>query len=165
MIKPGERVPVDAEIMEGEAAIDEALLTGESTPVSKGPGDAVYAGTMVADSALVCRVTHPVGETRLAQITAVVEGTLNTKPPIQRLADRASRIFALGIVATTIVTFVGWWATGMPAAQSMLTADIRWRSPNFTTSSRDSFELISRPNRLISSSSFVCLCKACSFRF
>jgi heavy metal translocating P-type ATPase len=122
MIKPGERVPVDAEIVEGEAAIDEALLTGESAPVSKGPGDAVYAGTMVADSALVCQVTRPVGETRLAQITAVVERTLNAKPPIQRLADKASRYFALGIVATTIVTFVGWWTTGTPAAQSLLTA-------------------------------------------
>jgi heavy metal translocating P-type ATPase len=122
MIKPGERVPVDAQVSEGEAAIDEALLTGESTPVNKGPGDTVYAGTLVADSTLICRVTRPVAETRLAQITALVERTLNTKPPIQRLADKASRYFALGIVATTIVTFVGWWATGRPAAQSLLTA-------------------------------------------
>lgn len=122
LVKPGERLPADAAIVEGAAAVDEALLTGESTPVTKGPGDTVYAGTVVTDEALVCRVTRPVQETRLAQITAVVERTLSTKPPVQRLADTASRYFALGIVGAAILAFLGWWLAGASAPRALLTS-------------------------------------------
>jgi heavy metal translocating P-type ATPase len=122
LVKPGERVPADAEVVEGVAAVDESLLTGESTPVNKGPGDMVFAGTVVADDALTCQVTRSVQETRLAQITQVVEQTLGTKPPIQRLADKASAYFAFGIAGAAIVTFLGWWLTGHAASQALLTA-------------------------------------------
>ena len=122
LVRPGERVPADAEILGGEAAVDESLLTGESTPVDKGAGDVVYAGTVVTDDALIGRVTRAGEETRLAQITEVVEQTLNTKPPIQRLADKASGYFAFGIVGTAIVTFVGWWLSGTQPSQALLTA-------------------------------------------
>jgi heavy metal translocating P-type ATPase len=122
LVRPGERVPADAEILEGSAALDESLLTGESTPVEKSAGDTVYAGTIVTDDALICQVSRAGQETRLAQITQVVEQTLNTKPPIQRLADRASRYFAFGIVATAILTFLGWWLFGTPPSQALLTA-------------------------------------------
>ena len=60
LIRPGERVPADASIVEGQGSLDEALLTGELTPVSKGPGESIYAGTVVSDAALVCRVTSPI---------------------------------------------------------------------------------------------------------
>ncbi|MEJ2734395.1 MAG: cation-translocating P-type ATPase [Anaerolineae bacterium] len=123
LVKPGERVPADASVMEGEAAVDESLLTGESAPVNKSPGDGLLAGAVVTDEALVARVTRPAEEGRLAQITDLVEQTLNTKPPIQRLADRASAYFAFGILGAALLTFAGWWfLAGQPPAQALLTA-------------------------------------------
>jgi heavy metal translocating P-type ATPase len=123
LVKPGERVPADASVIEGEAAVDESLLTGESAPVDKGPGDSLFAGTVVTDEALVARVTRPAEEGRLAQITDLVEQTLNTKPPIQRMADRASAYFAFGILGAALLTFAGWWLlAGQPPAQALLTA-------------------------------------------
>jgi heavy metal translocating P-type ATPase len=123
LVKPGERVPADANVIEGEAAVDESLLTGESAPVNKGPGDSLFAGTVVTDEALMARVTRPVEGGRLAQITDLVEQTLNTKPHIQRLADRASAYFAFGILGAALLTFAGWWLlAGKPAAQALLTA-------------------------------------------
>jgi heavy metal translocating P-type ATPase len=122
LVKPGERVPADATIQEGEAAVEEALLTGESSPVNKGPSDTIYAGTIVTDNAVTGQVTRAVQETRLAQITRIVEETLSNRPPIQRLADTASRYFAIGIVSAAALTFLGWWITGAPASTALLTA-------------------------------------------
>jgi len=123
LVKPGERVPADASVIAGEAAVDESLLTGESAPVNKGPGDVLFAGTVVTDEALVGHVTRPAEEGRLARITDLVEQTLNTKPPIQRLADRASTYFAFGILGVAVLTFAGWWLlAGQPPAQALLTA-------------------------------------------
>ncbi len=123
LVKPGERVPADASVIEGEAAVDESLLTGESAPVNRGPGDSLFAGTVVTDEVLVARVNRLAEEGRLAQITDLVEQTLNTKPPIQRLADRASAYFAFGILGAALLTFSGWWLlAGQPPAQALLTA-------------------------------------------
>jgi len=120
LIKPGERIPADAEVVSGQAAVDEALLTGESAPVEHGPGDTVFAGTVVTDSALIARVLRPVGQTRLAQITYLVEQTLATKPPVQRLADRASAYFAFGILGAAGLTIVGWLLTGHTVSGAIL---------------------------------------------
>lgn len=122
LVKAGERVPADIAILEGQAALDESLVTGESSPVIRGPGDTILAGTVVTDEALVGRVMRPVRESRLAVITALVQRTLAAKPPIQRLADRASAYFAFGIVGVALVTFVGWLLTGHPLSRSLLAA-------------------------------------------
>lgn len=122
LVKPGQRVPADAEILDGNAALDEALLTGESMPIEKGPGDTLFAGTIVTDTALVCNVTHPPQQTRLAHITQQVEQTLAAKPPIQRLADRASTLFAFGILATAMLTALGWSLEGHTTARALLAA-------------------------------------------
>jgi heavy metal translocating P-type ATPase len=122
LVKPGERVPADAEIVEGQGALDESLLTGESAPVNKEPGDTAFAGTVVTDAALIARVTRPTQETRLAQITALVERTLATKPPIQRLADKASAYFAFGILTAAVLTGCGWYLTGFGLSRGLLAA-------------------------------------------
>lgn len=122
LVKPGERVPADAEILEGQAALDESLLTGESKPVEKGTGDQVYAGSVVADAPLICRVERPVKQTRLAQITRLVEETLSAKPPIQRLADKASAWFAGGILLASAGTAAGWWWLTDSIADALINA-------------------------------------------
>jgi Cu2+-exporting ATPase len=120
LVKPGERVPVDAEILEGEGAVDESLLTGESVPVSKGPGDAIYAGTLDTDAALIAHVTRVVPETRLAHLAALVQQTLATRPPIQRLADAAAGYFAFGIIGAAVLATSGWYFAGVPGSRALL---------------------------------------------
>lgn len=122
LIKPGERIPADAEILEGYGAVDESLLTGESTPVNKGPGETAYAGSLLTDVALIGRVAKAPQDTRLAHIAGLVERTLASKPPIQRLADKASAWLTFAILITSGLTAAGWWATGHPLSQATLTA-------------------------------------------
>jgi heavy metal translocating P-type ATPase len=122
LIKPGERVPVDAMIEEGEAALNEAMLTGESIPVNKGPGEEIYAGTLVSDEAIIARTLKSSTDTRLSQISKLVDETLSTKPPIQRLVDRASTYFAVGIILTAVLTLLGWWLVTASFSESILTA-------------------------------------------
>ena len=98
LARPGERIAADGEVVEGAAAVDESLLTGESAAVEKKVGALVFAGSLVADEALVYRVTEPPGSSRLAQIAGLVQETLAAKAPVQRLADRASAALAAVIV-------------------------------------------------------------------
>lgn len=120
LVKPGERIPVDGKVLEGQAAVNEAMLTGESMPVDKSPGDKVFAGTLDQDAPIELQVTEPIGESRLAQITKIVEETLAQKPPIQRLADKASAYFAFGILGVAVLTVVGWLLAGANLGQSLL---------------------------------------------
>lgn len=120
LVKPGERVPADAKILEGRAALDEALLTGEYLPVEKEPDDIVFAGSVATDAAIVCQVERPVQQTRLAQLTRLVEQTLADKPPLQRIADRAAAWFAGGILLTSVLTAGGWYLTTGSAARAII---------------------------------------------
>jgi heavy metal translocating P-type ATPase len=122
LIKPGQRVPADGQITDGAAALNESMLSGESAPVEKSEGDLVFAGTIVTDSALTVSIENPPATSRLAQITRIVEQTLSSKPPIQRLADRASTIFAYAIITIALLTGIGWHLSGLPISEAILSA-------------------------------------------
>ena len=115
--RPGERIAADGQVVDGLATVDESLLTGESTPVEKHAGSTVFAGSLVIDEALTFRVTGEPQTSRLAQLAALVQETLASKAPVQRLADRASAVLATLIVACAVATLAGWWiATGSSSA-------------------------------------------------
>ncbi|HWH41324.1 MAG TPA: heavy metal translocating P-type ATPase [Usitatibacter sp.] len=107
-VKPGERFPVDGEVVEGETHADESLITGESLPVAKGPGARVTGGAMNAEGRVLVRTTAVGAETTLARIIRGVESAQAAKAPIQRLVDRVSEVFVPVIVAIALVTLLAW---------------------------------------------------------
>ncbi|HXZ49418.1 MAG TPA: heavy metal translocating P-type ATPase [Usitatibacter sp.] len=107
-VLPGERVPVDGEIVEGDTHVDESLVTGESLPVAKSAGSRVTGGAVNGEGRFVARVTAVGAETVLARIIRNVESAQAAKAPIQRLVDRVSEVFVPVIVALALVTFAGW---------------------------------------------------------
>ncbi len=115
VLRPGDKVPVDGEVTEGETAIDEALVTGESLPVTKRPGDKVVAGSINRTGSVRFRATAVGAETALAHIVKLVEQAQNSKAPGQRLADRAAQYLVILAVGAGIVTFLAWYF-GMNAA-------------------------------------------------
>jgi Cu+-exporting ATPase len=122
VIRPGERLPVDAEVIEGSSQVDESLLTGESLPVDKQPGDALTGGAINAHGVLVARTVAVGTETTLARIIRLVENAQAAKAPIQRLVDKVSAVFVPVVMAIALVTFVAWWAAGGNAEQAILNA-------------------------------------------
>jgi P-type Cu+ transporter len=108
-ILPGERFPIDAEVLEGRTSVDESMLTGESAPVVREPHDKVLAGTLNYDGALICRAQSLGQETVLAQITRMVEQAQSSRTPMELLADRASSIFVPTVIGIATFTF-GLWA-------------------------------------------------------
>jgi Cu+-exporting ATPase len=112
VVRPGQKVPVDGTITSGRAALDEAMITGESVPVDKGPGDEVIGATINRTGAFEFRATRTGRETVLAQIVRMVEDAQGSKAPIQRLADRVASVFAPTVIATAVVTFVVWRLAG-----------------------------------------------------
>ncbi|HEX6733482.1 MAG TPA: heavy metal translocating P-type ATPase, partial [Azonexus sp.] len=109
LVRPGESVPVDGEVVDGASSIDEAMLTGESMPVGKGPGDRVFAATVNAQGALRCRATGVGEQTLLAGIIRLVGEAQGSKAPVQRLADQISGIFVPVVCAIALGTLAGWW--------------------------------------------------------
>lgn len=107
-LRPGDKIPVDGALTEGETDVDEALLTGESRPVRKHAGDAVVGGAINVSGAVTMRATKVGSDTVLAQIAALVAKAQNSKAPGQRLADRAAAILVIVAVGTGILTFLGW---------------------------------------------------------
>lgn len=108
-VRPGEKVPVDGVVIEGTSAVDESMLTGESLPIEKQPGDSVIGATMNKHGMLTIQATKVGKETALAQIVKVVEEAQGSKAPIQRIADRISGVFVPVVVAIAIGTFLVWY--------------------------------------------------------
>jgi Cu+-exporting ATPase len=111
-IRPGERVPVDGVVTDGESFLDEAMLTGEAEPVRKSTGDAVTAGTVNGSGSLVMRAEHVGSETVLARIVEMVAKAQRSRAPIQRLADRVAGFFVPAVVLLALVTFGVWMSVG-----------------------------------------------------
>lgn len=111
-IRPGERVPIDAIIISGESSLDESMMTGESIPVDKGPGDTVIGGTLNAQGALLARVARVGKDTVLSQIVHQVADAQRSRAPIQRLADQVSSYFVPTVVVAAVVTALVWWLFG-----------------------------------------------------
>jgi Cu+-exporting ATPase len=109
VVRPGESVPVDGEVAQGASSVNEAMLTGESLPVAKHPGDKVFAATVNGEGLIQCRATGVGSHTLLAGIIRMVEQAQGSKAPVQRLADRISAIFVPVVTAIALLAFAGWW--------------------------------------------------------
>ncbi|MCJ7432525.1 MAG: copper-translocating P-type ATPase, partial [Anaerolineales bacterium] len=112
IVKPGEKIPVDGVVIEGRSAIDESMLTGESLPVEKKPGDPVIGATLNKLGLLKFEATKVGKETALAQIIKLVEDAQGSKAPIQKLADQVSAVFVPFVIAVAALTFAGWYFFG-----------------------------------------------------
>ncbi|MDI3313125.1 MAG: heavy metal translocating P-type ATPase [Mycobacterium sp.] len=108
VVRPGEKIPVDGEVIDGHAAVDESMLTGESVPVDKAVGDHVAGATVNTDGLLTVRATAVGSDTALAQIVRLVEQAQAGKAPVQRLADRVSAVFVPAVGAVAALTFAEW---------------------------------------------------------
>jgi len=111
-VRPGERVPVDGQIIEGRSAIDESMVTGESMPVTRGPGAAVIGGTMNQSGGFVMRAEKVGRDTVLARIVQMVAEAQRSRAPIQRLADQVSAWFVPAVIAAAVLAFAAWSAFG-----------------------------------------------------
>jgi len=109
VVRPGESVPVDGQVVEGTSSANEAMLTGESLPVAKNAGDPVFAATVNGDGLLRCQATGVGSHTLLAGIIRLVEQAQGSKAPVQRLADRVAAIFVPVVTAIALMTFLAWW--------------------------------------------------------
>jgi len=109
LVRPGESLPVDGEVLEGLSSVNEAMLTGESLPLAKGPGDRVYAATSNGEGMLRCRATSVGEHTLLAGIIRLVAAAQGSKAPVQRLADRISGVFVPLVCVVALLTFIAWW--------------------------------------------------------
>jgi len=114
VVRPGEKVPVDGVIEQGRSALDESMLTGESLPVEKGPGDEVIGATLNQTGAFTFRASKVGRDTVLAQIVRLVQEAQGSKAPIQRLADRVASYFVPAVMALAALTFLGWLVFGPP---------------------------------------------------
>jgi len=122
LVRPGESVPVDGEVIDGESSVNEAMLTGESMPVGKRADDKVFAATTNGQGALRCRATGVGEHTLLAGIIRLVGEAQGSKAPVQRLADRISAIFVPVVCVIALLTFIGWWGYSGEFAEALVNA-------------------------------------------
>jgi len=120
IVRPGESVPVDGLVLEGESSVDESMLTGESIPVDKNPGDSVAAGTINGDGRLKFQATRVGKDTALARIIRMVQEAQGSKAPVQALADRVAAVFVPGVIGIALVTFIIWWILGGEFVPAMI---------------------------------------------
>jgi Cu+-exporting ATPase len=135
VVRPGEKIPTDGVVVEGESAVDESMATGESMPVNKHPGDEVIGATVNQDGLLQVQATRVGKDTFLAQVVRMVEEAQGTKVPIQAFADRVTAVFVPIVIVVALLTFLAWflfpdalrpiveWATGF----------LPWVNPNLNT--------------------------------
>ena len=122
LVKPGERFPVDGEVVEGESQADEALISGESLPVAKGPGDRITGGAINGEGRLLVRTTALGGETVLARIIRLVEDAQAAKAPIQKLVDKVSQVFVPAVLVIAVCTVIGWLVAGASVEVALINA-------------------------------------------
>jgi P-type Cu+ transporter len=114
VVRPGERIPADGEVVSGSTAVDESMLTGESMPVPKAKGDRIVGGTINRTGALKARATTLGAESALARIVGLMRDAQGSRAPIQNLADRVSRVFVPAVLSVAIAVFVAWYITADP---------------------------------------------------
>ena len=122
VVRPGESIPVDGRIIEGEGAVDESSLTGESIPVDKIAGDSVSSATLNQSGYLVCEATRVGEDTTLSQIIQMVSDASATKPPIAKIADKVSGIFVPAVIAIAVISFAVWMLAGETVGYSLARA-------------------------------------------
>jgi P-type Cu+ transporter len=122
VVKPGEKIPTDGEVVEGASAVDQSMLTGESVPVEVGPGSEVAGATINTYGRLVVRATKVGADTALSQIARLVEAAQSGKAPVQRLADRVSAVFVPVVIGISLATLAGWLLLGGSAAEAFTAA-------------------------------------------
>ncbi|TVR79106.1 MAG: copper-translocating P-type ATPase [Rhodospirillales bacterium] len=122
VVRPGERIPVDGEVIAGASQVDESLITGESLPVTKEEGDGVTGGAINGGGLLRIRATRVGAQSTLSRIIALVQGAQASKAPVQRLVDRVAAVFVPVVVAIALVTLAGWWLSGVPAETAIIHA-------------------------------------------
>ena len=120
LVRPGERIPVDGQVVSGESSVDESMLTGEPMPVEKRSGDMVVGGTINGEGLLRFTATRVGKETVLAQIIRLVQQAQGSKAPIQALADRVAAVFVPVVIAVAVGVFIIWWAVGGQFVPAMI---------------------------------------------
>ena len=120
LVRPGERIPVDGEIRSGSSEVDEALITGESAPIPRFPGDSVTGGAINGAGLLTVEVSRTGAETTLSRIIQMVQGAQASKAPVQRLADRISAVFVPAVLALAALTFLAWWGGGADFERALM---------------------------------------------
>ena len=128
LVRPGEKVPVDGVVLEGRSALDESMITGESIPVEKGPGDTVIGATINRTGSFRFQATKVGKDTVLAQIIRLVEEAQGSKAPIQRLADVISGYFVPAVIGIAALTFLVWWLFGPQPVLHLRAAQLRGRA-------------------------------------
>lgn len=116
LVRPGDRVPLDAVVLTGHSALDQSWLTGEAAPVERGPGDEIAAGTLNGPGALTARVIRPAAQSAIARVAELVRQAQASKLRLQRLADRVVAWFVPAVLVVAAAAFAGWLLLGQPAA-------------------------------------------------
>ena len=120
VVRPGERIPIDGVVRDGQSEVDESLITGESLPVHKGVGDTTTGGSINGDGRLLIAATALGAESTIAKIIRCVESAQTSKAPVQRLVDKICSVFVPVVVAIAVVTAVGWWLVDGNAAGAII---------------------------------------------